>query len=270
MKTYTIKDFRKEFPTEKSCLDYVFTKKYPSLVDSHYYIEGRKCYADSKGKQIHPIKGTVFEHSSTPLTLWFYAIYLFSASRNGVAAKELQRQLGVTYKCAWRMAKQIRVLMAQNGGTLSGIVEADETYMGGKMRGGKRGLGSENKTAVFGMVERKGKVQAHVIRIKKKNVMPIVKRTIVSGSNVMTDQFKMYRNLPQMGFKHASVNHGAKEYVRGNIHTNTIEGFWSQIKRSIDGTYHSVSKKYLQSYVNEFSFRRNAGLAVFETMMARI
>lgn len=106
-----MKDFSKEFPDEKSCLHYIFIKRYPHVKDKYYLVEGRKCYQNSKGAQIHPIKGTVFEHSSTPLTLWFYAIYLFSASRNGVSAKELERQLDVTYKTAWRMTKQIKVLM---------------------------------------------------------------------------------------------------------------------------------------------------------------
>src|SRR3989344_8568799 len=103
---YSIKEFRKEFPTEKKCLDYIFVKKHPGLT-GYYFVKGRKCYANAQGKQIHPVAGTIFEKSSTPLTSWLYAIYLFSASRNGVSAKELQRQLGVTYKCAWRMAKQI-------------------------------------------------------------------------------------------------------------------------------------------------------------------
>src|SRR5581483_345491 len=240
---------------EKSCLDYIFAKRYPQAIKTHYHVMGRKCYQNSKGGQIHPVKGTIFEKSSTPLTLWFYAIFLFSVSKNGVSAKELQRQLGVTYKCAWRIAKQIRALMVQGNRTLSGIVEIDETYMGGKIRGGKRGLGSENKTPIFGAVERGGNIKTVVTKIRTKKVMPIIRKSIVNGSHVMSDQLMMYRNLPNMGFKHEFVHHGAKEYVRGNVHTNTIEGFWSQLKRSINGTYHAVSPKHLQSYVDEFSFR---------------
>src|SRR3989344_2075640 len=130
MNKYTISQFRKDFPSEEACLDYIFKQKYPS-VKSYYRVKGRKCYANAQGKQIHPLAGTIFHKSDTPLTLWLYAIYLFSVSRNGVSSKELQRQLGTTYKCAWRIGKSIRSLMKSDNKKLNGIIEADETYIGG-------------------------------------------------------------------------------------------------------------------------------------------
>lgn len=270
MTKYTIADFRKEFPTERACLDYIFRKKYPDL-KQYYFVEGRKCYANTKGQQIHPVKGTIFEKSSTPLTLWFYAIYLFSTSKNGVAAKELQRQLGVTYKTAWRMARQIRALMSdKDGEPLTGTVEIDEAYYGGHIPRGHKVDTMKNKSVIVGAVERRGRVKAKVSPNAKakrigdfidKNVNPITSRLMSDESNRYVKTLK--------GYDRQSVNHHLLEYVRGEVHTNTIEGFWSQLKRSMDGTYHAVSKKYLQSYVDEFSFRRNHP-SVFEAMVARI
>jgi len=275
---YTITDFHKEFPDEESCVQEIFNRRYGALkncpkckrVANFFRVRNRKCYScQFCGYQLHPLAGTIFHKSPTPLKLWFYAIYLFSASRNGVAAKELQRQLGVTYKTAWRIAKQVRALMGENGNDkLSGTVEVDETYVGGKMRGGKRGLGSENKTSIFGAVERRGNVKAVVTKIKSRKVIPIIQRTVITGSNVMSDQFRMYRNLPRFGFKHESVNHGAKEYVRGNVHTNTIEGFWSQLKRSIDGAHitpfqKSTSSPTLMSFLGDITTGRKLVLLSF-------
>lgn len=125
---YTIRQFQADFPNEDVCLEYVFKKRFPEA-NQYYRVKGRKCWANPQGEQIHPLAGTIFEKSSTLLTLWFYAILLFSQSKNGVAAKELERQLGVTYKCAWRMARQIRSLMSDSSDPLIGEVEVDETYI---------------------------------------------------------------------------------------------------------------------------------------------
>jgi len=207
-------------------------------------VQGRKCYANPAGKQTHPLTGTIFEKSSTSLTNWFYAIYLFSQSRNGVSAKELERQLGVTYKTAWRIAKHIRALMNENGDPLTGTVEVDETFIGGKDSSENRHKG---KSAVMGMVERQGRIKAVHIPNRQTHIL---------------------------GYRHSSVKHGKKHYGRkGDIYTNTIEGFWSQLKRSMDGTYHVVSPKYLQSYVNEFSYRynhRTSEMPMFHHLLAEI
>ena len=243
-------------------------------MDSFYRIKKRKSYACSWcGYQIAPTAGTIFHKSPTPLTLWFHAIFLFGQSKNGVSAKELERHLGVTYKCAYRIGKQVRSLMERQPSLLGGTVEADETYVGGKGGHNKRGRGAENKTPVFGMVERKGDVIAKTVtNVKATTVMPLIRQNVEIGTNLMTDELASY-NKAGAEFKHERVKHSAKEYARGNVYTNTIEGFWSQLKRSIDGTYHSVSPKYLQSYVNEIAFQYNArssALHPFELLMGRI
>jgi transposase len=266
---YSIKDFKRDFPDDKEFLSYIFQRKYPHLIGKYYPVSGRKSYADSSGNQIYPLKGTIFQKSATPLTLWLYAIFLFASSKNGVSAKELQRQLGVTYKCAWRIAYQIRALMKQGDSKLTGIVEVDETYLGGK---DKQKDKFRNKSALLGMVERKGRVKAEKIEGRETHILlNRIKKGVSLKSHIMTDEWRAYSKLPKMGYQRSSIKHGKGHYVQGNIYTNTIEGFWSQLKRSISGTYHSVSPKHLQSYVDEFAFRYNhRALPVFESLVGRI
>lgn len=264
---YTIKDFNKDFMTEQDCLQYVFQARYGDLEQcifcgkpaSYHKTAQRKRYKCAHcGNDINPLADTIFHKSSTSLKLWFHAIYLFSVSKNGVSAKELERQLGVTYKTAWRMAKQIRKLF-EEGFTekFKGTVEVDETYVGGQRRG-KRGRGAEGKAPVIGVVERNGEVRAKVsLDTKAASVMPIIIDNVEQGARVVTDEYQSYKRVSLHGFKHDRIKHKSKQYVVGDVHTNTIEGFWSQLKRGINGTYHSVSPKYLQTYVNEFSFRYN-------------
>ena len=253
---YTIKDFQKQFKNDDDCLSYIFNHRFPNL-KGYYKVVGRRSYADRHGNQIYPTAGMIFHKSPTSLKSWFYAIFLMSQSKNGVSAKELERHLGVTYKCAWRIQKQIRAIMKQGKSPLSGIVEVDETYVGGK-RKGTRGRGAEGKTPIVGMVQRDSDLKASVVdNVKSSTILPMINENVKKGTRLMTDEFKSYRRARFYGFKHETVEHGIKEYVRGNNHTNTIEGFWSQLKRSIKGTYHHVSRKHLQSYVDEFAFRYN-------------
>jgi len=261
---YTIKNLRSDFPTDEACLDFIFKNRWPKGLTcpncdkkDFYHVKGRKSYACKCGYQVSPTEGTIFHKSSTPLTLWFHAIFLMSQSKNGVAAKELERQLGVTYKCAWRMAKQIRLLMSDNDGPLGGneIVELDETYVGGKAKG-KRGRGAARKTPVFGAVERNGKLKTKVVlNVRKLTLMPLTKDMVIDSSVIVTDESNSYNDVKKLGHLHESINHSKGQYVDGDVHTNTIEGFWSQFKRSVHGTYHSVSRKHLQLYLDEFSFR---------------
>ena len=280
---FTIKEFNKQYPTDEVCLNKIFQARFGHIKEcpkckketKFNRITTRKCYCcQFCGYQLHPVANTIFHKSDTPLTNWFYAIYLFSVSKNGVSAMELQRQLGCTYKTAWRMAKQIRQLFEENKDALKGIVELDETYVGGKGGHNKRGRGSENKTPVFGMVERKGAIKAKVtVDTKRKTVMPIIRKHVAIGSDVMTDEYLPYRSLPKEGYHHHTVAHGQREYVRGNVHVNTLEGFWSQMKRSINGTYHAVSPKYLQTYVDEFSYRYNLRFSsepLFSLLLLRV
>lgn len=278
---YTIKDFKRDFPNDDVCLDYIFQQRYskeylcPKCGKTGFYrVSDRKCYACAWcGYQIHPLADTIFHKSSTKLTDWFFAIFLMSQSKNGVSAKEIERHLGVTYKTAWRIQKQIRSLMTQDNPMLGGTVEVDETYVGGKRRG-KRGRGAEGKTIVVGMTERKGGVEARVVKDKNlSKVLPIMRKHIKIGTHIMSDEYRGYKNMASYGFRHGMVRHGLREYVRGDIHTNTIEGFWSQMKRSIDGTYHSVSPKHLQSYVDEFAYRYNhraSGVPLFHLLLGRL
>src|SRR3989344_5072243 len=189
---YTIDDFRKDYPNNSTCLEAIFNKNY-SDAEGYYRVRDRMCYSHKTTRhQIYPLAGTIFEKTSTPLVLWFHAIYLFSASKNGVSAKEIQRQLGVTYKCAWRMCHQIRKAMDENT-VLKGTVEADETYVGGKGKNNKRGRGAENTTLVFGLVERKGAVMGRVVgNVKSSTVMPIVRSQVAIGTQVMTDEYPIY------------------------------------------------------------------------------
>ncbi|MGH7141689.1 MAG: IS1595 family transposase [Minisyncoccia bacterium] len=222
--------------------------------------------------QLSPKKDTIFEKSDTDLYKWFFALYLFSVSKNGVSAKELQRHLKVTYKTAWRIGNQIRKLFAEYNLTLSGEVEADETYIGGKGGNNKRGRGAEKKTAVFGMVQRKGSIKAEVVaNVKAKTLLAKIENTVKKESVLMTDEFKSYNRVKKLGYGHMRVKHSSKQYVSGRAHTNTTEGFWSQLKRSINGTYHAVSPKHLQTYVDEFSWRYNRRelASAFEPLMAR-
>lgn len=275
---YTIDTLHKQFPDDDTCLDYMFRQQYGTLaacpkcgvVNPRYYrVRNRKCYAcNDCGYQLSPLANTIFHKSETSLKKWFYAIYLFSVGKNGVSAKEIERHLGVTYKTAWRMAKQIRLMMQESGSPLSGIVEADETYVGGKRRTKERW---DNKTAIVGIVEKQknvGQVKAFTTPHADATVtLPFLKSNIMPGSTLHTDDSKIYYRVKR-DFTHQFVNHSKLEYVRSGVHTNTIEGFWSQLKRSVDGTYHCVSPKYLQYYVNEFVYRYNhRNVAAFPALL---
>ena len=266
MRKYTIAQFDQEFPNDDACLEWLRNYLYPKRVHcpvcnkptKHHRIKTKKVYGcDYCGHQVSPTTGTIFEHSPTPLKLWFYAIYLMSATRCGISAKQIQRETGVTYKTAWRMFNQIRSLLQEDIPTLSGEVEVDETYIGGR-KPGKRGRGAEGKSTVFGMAQRKGDVSATVtLDIKRDTLYPIIKERVIPDSMVYTDEYRIYDRLKGQGYHHKRVHHASKVWVLGDAHTNTIEGFWSVLKRGISGVYHAVSQKYLQCYVNEYMFRYN-------------
>jgi len=217
--------------------------------------------------------GTIFERSRTPLTSWFYAIFLMSATRCGISAKQLQRELGVTYKTAWRMFKEIRTLYQDLPHSMSGEVEVDEIYIGGRKHG-KRGRGAGGKSTVLGMAQRKGDISATVTPdLTSATVYPIIKEHVLPDSMIYTDEFPLYRKLKRHGYHHKRVHHASKVWVLGNAHTNTIEGFWSVLKRGISGVYHAVSEKYLQCYVDEYMFRynhRNDDRPMFLTVLEKI
>ncbi len=198
-----------------------------------------------------------------------------AVTRCGISSRQLSRDLGVTVKTGYRMWRQIRTILSDgNEIKFVGKVEVDETYIGGRKQG-RRGRGSENKTVVLGLVERKGRARAIVIPdVKAKTLLPVVVANIVNDATVYTDDLMSYDRLTSLGFDHKTVAHSQKIYVNaGDIHTNSVEGFWSQLKRSIDGTYHHVTAEHLQEYADEYSFRyshRNDEQPMFKTMLAQV
>ena len=268
MDRYTVHHFNHDFPNDDACLDFLVLELYPCGIQcrtceeirKHHKLTGRKAYScDHCGTHVYPLAGTIFEKSSTPLKSWFYAIYLMASTRCGISAKQLERELGCTYKTAWRMFNKVRALLGEEIEKLSGEVEADEAYMGGRERGKRGRPGKDSKKVpVLGIVQRGGKVAALVTQdTTTKSIRPIIREYVLPASLVYTDEYKAYDLLKKDGYKHERICHEEKVYVVGNVHTNTIDGFWSLLKRGISGVYHSVSKKHLQSYVNEYAFRYN-------------
>jgi transposase len=274
---YSVRDFDRQFPTDNACLEYIKERKWPNGITfcqkcqrecKHYRVTGRTAYAcEFCGNHIYPLAGTIFEKTTTPLRSWFHAMFLMGATRCGISAKQIQREIVVTYKTAWRMAKQIRILMAEELQLEGSSVEIDEAYLGGKRKNrhgsrGVRGRAGEGdaKVPVLGMVERGGRVVARVTHnVKTESVYPIIQEHVLPASMIFTDDYSIYDRLatPANGYQHRRINHSERVYVAGDVHTQTIEGFWSLVKRGIGGVYHSVSKKYLQSYLNEYSYRYN-------------
>ncbi len=267
-KTFTFQDFTTRFPNDDACLEHLMKVRYgvrtecPKCGKAGRFIRLRNepafcCPTPRCGHHIHPMVGTPFHRTHTALSKWFYAMYLFTTSRHGVPAKELQRQLGVTYKTAWRMGHEIRKYMAAVDGDapLGGndIVEADKAFIGGKDKRGK-----DDKTIVLGMVERGGDLVTRIVPNRHEfSVVPHITENVIAGSRVATDEGRTFMNLRYEGFDHGKVNHSKKEYVRGDIHTNTIESFWSRLKASIRGTHIHVSPQHLSKYLGEFEFRFN-------------
>ena len=291
MRRYTIRQFNDDFPDEAACLEYVAALVYPTFPEihcracgevlKHHRLNGRKAYSCQKcGTHVYPLAGTIFERSRTPLKSWFYAMYLMSTTRMGISAKQLERELGVTYKTAWRMFRQIRTLMDEDGGRLSGTVEVDETFVGGKPRnrqprkGARLSSDPTAKKPVLGMVERGGDVKAWVApNVRSATIRPLMEAHVMPASMVYTDEARQYGLVRRSGFEHRRINHSANVYVEGDVHTNTIEGFWSLLKNGIRGAHRMVGAGYLQDYVNEYAFRynhRDDDQPMFRTIAERV
>jgi transposase-like protein len=268
----TIREFQKRFPDEDSCLNHLMRTRFGDRLTcfkcqkqaTYYRTKGRRSFTcEHCGYQVYPTAGTPFESTRTPLRDWFYIMFLFCTSRNGVAAKEVQRQLGVTYKTAWRMCNLIRKYMGYVDGDwpIGGhgkTVEADETFIGGKDPE-INGQSTDDKAVVLGIIERGGDVVTRVVQMRTKDhLIPHIVKFVKPGSKINTDEASAFRLLTEKyGYEHEMVDHSAKEYVRGDVHTNSIEGFWANVKRGIKGTYVWVSKKHLQTYLREFEYRHN-------------
>jgi len=268
-KQLTIREFFKKYQDDNVCLDHIMTVRYGMRHVCHkcgveatfHRITERKAYACSQcGTHVYPCAGTLFENSRTSLQLWFYALYLFASTRHGVSAKELQRQLGVTYKCAWRMGHEIRKHMAEVDGEdpLGGIVEVDETYVGGK-RKGKTGRGARGKTIVFGMMERDGKVMTKIVPdAKRKTLQGHITENVQQGAEIHSDGWMGYDNVQYKGFGHKVIHHDAGIYAKDGVHVNSIEGYWSILKKGIKSTHIHVSEKHMEKYTKEFEYRFNS------------
>lgn len=277
----TIAQFDATFPDEDACKTYLQARRWPNGVrcprcgnDKVFPVKSMpfkwQCYActPNQGYRFSVIAGTIFENTNKPLRDWFRVVHLMLASKKGMSALQIQRMLGFgSYETAHSMCHKIRAALIAPEAKLGGIVEVDETFIGGKSynkhgrRGGKGrgGLGS-GKTPVVGAISRKGNVIARVIEtVSAQHLTAFVTEAVSEKvSLLVTDQWTGYRDLHKTyGDKHKIIRHTHDEYVVGAVHTQTIEGFWSLVKRGVVGTFHKVSKKYLPLYVAEFQFRHN-------------
>lgn len=274
---FALKDMQKQFPDNEACLLLIFKSRFGEACPKcgsyakFYRIKTRMSFKCSDcRKQIFPLKGTIFEKTTTPLTDWFHVIYLLSVSKNGVSALEIHRQVNVSYKTAHRMAKLVRILMKESGKLGFGApVEVDEAYIKGK---GKHKNYHDNSTPVLAALEVGGEVRTAVVpRATSANALPFLKENVYDGSMIHTDESKIYKHKQvKRIYEHESVRHIGHEFVRDGVTTNHVENFFGQLKRSLDGTYHAVSPYYLHSYVSEFAYRYNHRHEnVFQLLLAK-
>ncbi len=279
----TVAQFEKLFQNEEACKDYLVANRWPDGVvrcprcgmEAHvngtkpYHWNCYKCSPDSVGYRFSVLVGTIFQNTNKPLRDWFRVMHLMLTSKKGISSLQVMRYMGFgSYNTALLMCNKIRAALGNvEFKKLIGYVEVDETFVGGKAknkhkgkggRGDMGGTGGTGKAIVVGAVRRKGNVIARVIDNTSTETLDAFVRETVSTkvSLISTDEWKAYRKLG-LDFPHGIVRHSKDEYVNGAIHTNTIEGFWSIVKRGIVGTFHKVSRKYLPLYVNEFEFRYN-------------
>lgn len=276
---YSVTEFLADFPDDAACLEHLWRMRY-SPDGEHAHCPRCGCrrvfkrYATKQQRQswtctgcglhVHPTAGTIFHRSSTSLRLWFHAMYLMTSTRCGISAKQLERELGVHYKTAWRMFNRIRnELMAGDEWPLKGEVEVDETSWGGRPRHKHKTrseamLFREAKPTVLGMVERGGRIRLRVIAARRGEPLSGAVRANVDPTAILyTDDWRPYRPLRREYAGHNVINHSAGVYVEGDLHTNTIEGFFGNLKTGMRGTYKKVSRKWLQSYLDEYAWRYN-------------
>jgi len=268
----TLTEFTDFFHNEEICLEHFASVRFANGEycphcghEEIYTFSNGKRFRCAKCKQDFTIKtGTVFGESKLPLRKWFMAIYLLSTTSKGISSVQLAKHVGVTQKTGWFMDHRIRKAMQQNKGQLFGRIEADETFIGGlsknmhkkKRLAAIKGTGGNSKTPVFGLRSRSGEVRAQVVdSVAKVDLHRVIEENVTPGSTLYTDQWVGYRGL--RNYKRKVVNHSAKQYVRGDVHTNSIESFWALFKRGYHGVYHQMSKKHLQRYINEYAFRLN-------------
>lgn len=275
---YTLMQFMREFPDDATCLEHLWRARF-SPDGEHAYCPSPSCKQERTfkryetkqqrqswtcttcGHHVHPTANTIFHKSSTSLHLWFYVMYLMTSTRCGISAKQVEREIGVNYKTAARMMRQIRSEMTQDDGKpLEGVVEADEMYVGGKPRTWPHQNAEywrDRKTPVVGMVERGGRIRANVTPfVSGPAVRALVREHVKPMTTLYTDESQVYLTLDGEYFHH-TINHKSKVYASGTTHTQTIEGFWATVKNGLRGVYHGVAPANLQTYVDEYVFRYN-------------
>ena len=296
---YSFMEFQREFPDDAACLEHLWRLRHspdgthadcPKCEQERVF----KKYATAQGRQswtctgcghhLHPTSGTIFAGSSTSLQLWFYAMYLMASTRCGLSAKQLEREIGVSYKTAWRMLNLIRnELMDQEADEpLQGDVEVDETAGGGKVRASDTAKGKQfvrakvsRRPTIWAAVERGGRVKAQVVKSRGTlDVEGPIFKHVLPSSMIFTDEWLGYTHrIGGRYLAHHRIRHEDKVYVSGNVHTQTVEGFFGLMKNGIRGTYHSVSSKWLQSYLNEYAWRYNRReqleRSMFESLMMK-
>lgn len=284
-KAPTLRQFQDRFPTEDSCLDHLFQVRYGRDFDCpscgrparFHRVKARRSYACQWcAHQVYPTAGTPFDRTRTSLRDWFYVMFLFTTTRNGVAAKRVQREIGVTYKTAWRMCHEVRKYMASLDsddplGGMGETVQIDETIIGGKVKGQGSGRHVDKKTVVLGMLESGGELITRVVAdVKRDTLWGHIEQHVLPGTTIHTDELRSYRGLQLRGYRHQTVNHNQGEYVSAfGCTVNSIEGFWAMLKRGIRGTHIHVSEKHLSKYLGEFEYRWNMR-AVPQLMLDRL
>ncbi len=296
---FSLMEFMRDYPDDAACLEHLWRSRFspdgehatcPKCKQERAFrkyqtAQGRQSWTCTGcGHHIHPTAGTIFHKSSTSLHLWFYAIYMMASTRCGFSAKQLEREIGVSYKTAWRMLNKIRnELMKQEERPLRGDVEVDETAGGGKIRQSDRAKGAQrvrvkisNRPTIWAAVERGGRVKAHVVKSRSSpDVEGPIYRYVLPTSMIFTDDYAGYdeQRLSSRFISHKRIKHSEKIYVRGSVHTQTVEGFFGNTKNGIRGVYHAVSSRWLPSYLNEYVFRynerSNTTRSMFETLLDR-
>lgn len=268
----TLRQFQARFPTEDSCLEHLMRVRYGAKHTcakcdreaKYYRVKARRSYeCEHCGYQVYPTAGTPFQKTRTSLRDWFYVMFLFTSTRNGVAAKRVQREIGVTYKTAWRMCKLIRAYMGYVDGddALGGAdgqpVEVDHGFIGGRAASKNK---LDNKKVVLGMIERGGNVIArHLPERRLDLIAGTLDASLKRGTHVVSDAEASFASVLRMGdnHTHTTIKRSAGEFKVNGQTTGHVEGFWNLVKRGINGTYISVSHQHMQTYLNEFEFRYN-------------
>lgn len=275
-----MQQFNQKFPTSESCLDYLWQMHFSTkpcnacgLYDGFHKLPNRPAYQCQCGNQLYPLAGTPFHKSTTDLRTWFLAIFFMTNTRSGMSALQFQRISGVTYKTAWRIFKQVRLMMGDDESLLNDNVEVDEAYMHPNPQ--RRSTAKpHNSQVVFGMVERGGRARIKHVKSSGERVLtPEIKKNIDQTATIYSDEHGSYKLLRRRGYQHETINHSKQQYVVGRVHTQNVENFWSIFKRGIYGVYRHCDKQYLQHYANEYAFRysnRKSDVPMFELVLGKL